>query len=384
MSHSKQTQPKKNFSLYIHNWNKNAKKYINTCNICGSKGYSLVILEPSFQDQNIPSENRAIYNELIKILKPLELDYLGRCDDCARIHDNSFNLKDLKKEKLKLPMDEFRISIISSCNMRCYYCHNEGNNTINKLSIDDIELLIKNASDFNLKSIRLTGGEPMIHDDIFNICKLIKKKYDLKIGINTNGIELEKIVNLIKCGFIDRIVVGIDYYDNKISKNSLVGLCSKEILNNIIVIKNYGIDVSISTVYDGDYENLKLLTNWAITNGIKIKILEAVDNIISNNSSEAYIDARNRIIKYFNLETKVDSIFNEVHGYINNNKVVSFFHSHCRIRECKVCEKMHLRVTSDGKLKPCLLNSDTEIYYKNGNVKQNIIKSIKMLGIPPK
>ena len=46
MSHSKHT--KRGYSLYIENWNRSAKKYINTCCICGHKGYSPVIEQDDF------------------------------------------------------------------------------------------------------------------------------------------------------------------------------------------------------------------------------------------------------------------------------------------------------------------------------------------------
>lgn len=87
MSHSKQT--KRGFSLYLNNWNPSAIKYTNTCCICGYKGYGPAILELDFYDKDfsVYSENRAIYDELTKILKPLELDGLGRCDFCAAIQD---------------------------------------------------------------------------------------------------------------------------------------------------------------------------------------------------------------------------------------------------------------------------------------------------------
>ena len=39
---------------------------------------------------------------------------------------------------LQLPKNEYRISITSGCNMKCVYCHNEGNKVINELSKDDI------------------------------------------------------------------------------------------------------------------------------------------------------------------------------------------------------------------------------------------------------
>ena len=81
MSHSKHT--KRGYSLYIEKWNRSSKKYINTCVICGYKGYSPVIKYKGFCDN---LENKVIYEELTKILNELQLDELGRCEDCAKVH----------------------------------------------------------------------------------------------------------------------------------------------------------------------------------------------------------------------------------------------------------------------------------------------------------
>ena len=75
--HSKQT--KRGYSIYLEKWNPSAKKYINTCAICGSKGYSPVI-EANLKDT-------VEYRELTKTLPKMELDGLGRCCDCARVQD---------------------------------------------------------------------------------------------------------------------------------------------------------------------------------------------------------------------------------------------------------------------------------------------------------
>ena len=82
MSHSKFT--KRGYSLYLENWNPSAKKYINTCKICGHRGYSPAIDEDDFCNF---LGNSAIYTELKRTLSKLELDELGRCEDCARIQD---------------------------------------------------------------------------------------------------------------------------------------------------------------------------------------------------------------------------------------------------------------------------------------------------------
>ena len=59
-------------------------------------------------------------------------------------------------EALEIPRNQYRMSIISSCNMKCTYCHNEGNKTISMLKIEDIEKIIKDSLDYKLKAIRLT------------------------------------------------------------------------------------------------------------------------------------------------------------------------------------------------------------------------------------
>ncbi len=90
MSHSKYN--KRGRSLYLDNWNPDAKKYIHECKICGYKGYSPAIEHPDFLSDTDKEPfafavNKAIYEELTKTFSVLELDELGRCKDCARIQD---------------------------------------------------------------------------------------------------------------------------------------------------------------------------------------------------------------------------------------------------------------------------------------------------------
>ena len=79
MSHSKTN--KKGYSLYIEKWNPKAKKYINTCAICGRQGYNPSIDNEGFVDD---LERKAIYGELKKALSALALDNYGICIDCAK------------------------------------------------------------------------------------------------------------------------------------------------------------------------------------------------------------------------------------------------------------------------------------------------------------
>ena len=87
MSHSKFA--KRGKSLYIEKWNPSAKRFINTCIICGAQGYNPSIDDAGFvydNEQKIANfEHRAIRDELKRTLNPLSLDSLGCCDNCARL-----------------------------------------------------------------------------------------------------------------------------------------------------------------------------------------------------------------------------------------------------------------------------------------------------------
>ena len=85
MSHSKFRKNGK--SLYIDNWNPSAQKYIHSCYLCGRKGYKPAIVEQDFLNS---LERKSIYEELTKMFdSPLQLDSLGRCEDCARRQDGA-------------------------------------------------------------------------------------------------------------------------------------------------------------------------------------------------------------------------------------------------------------------------------------------------------
>ncbi len=82
MSHSKMN--KRGYSLYVESWNPSAKHFINTCAVCGRKGYSPTIEMEGFCDVPV---HRAIYTELKQTLCELALDEHGRCEVCARLQD---------------------------------------------------------------------------------------------------------------------------------------------------------------------------------------------------------------------------------------------------------------------------------------------------------
>ena len=271
-----------------------------------------------------------------------------------------------------IPRNQLRISITSGCNMKCVYCHNEGNNRKSMLTKDDIEKIICGSLEYGLEEIRLTGGDPMTHPDITNICKMIKDKYGLRVSINTNCVKYDELLQLCRQGYIHRIVVGIDYFDNEISKNSPIGIASKIILERIIELKKYVDDISVDIVYSNNKDILKLV-QWGIQNKIRIKIIEIEENIIGSDSTEEYLKLMNEILKTFKFKIKLDEN-EEINGYYDDLLIVSFLHSLCRLRRCDICKKIQLRISSDGIAKPCIFYDNQDIDLFDGNLSENMKK----------
>ena len=275
---------------------------------------------------------------------------------------------------MKLPKDELRISITSKCNMKCVYCHNEGNIIVCDMDYDDVERIVYSALPLGIKSVRITGGEPTVHKDIFRICNMLKNKYNLQVGINTNAINKDIIIKLLDNNLLDRIVVGLDYFDGVISKNSPVGISSELIKQNILEFKKSGVNVSVSKVYNNDYENTLKMIQWCIENGIRIKIIEENNTKKGNDSTPEYIEMKNKVVQNTIMDYRYDS-FNELQGYIGNENLISFFPSLCRTNNCKLCKQIHLRVTSDCVARTCVFNSSGE-NLKTGNITKKLVKCI--------
>lgn len=280
---------------------------------------------------------------------------------------------------MNLPRNEFRMSITSSCNMQCTYCHNEGNVQSGRLSIDDIEKIVNAAKEYGIEEVRLTGGDPMVHPQIYEICDILHNKYGLRISINTNCVSYQKLKTLIMNGWINRVVVGLDYFDSAISKDSSIGVSSSVILDRILDIKNNGCDVSISTVFNDDYDNKKNIVDWCVKNGIRVKIIEIEKNEVYFSSDVNYLKMQHQIINGFKFDTIVIDELGEYNCYINNKKIVSFFPSFCRLRRCDLCKKIQMRITSSGFLKPCLYYDDQDEKIVNCSEKEIARKIGKVL-----
>jgi cyclic pyranopterin phosphate synthase len=82
------------------------------------------------------------------------------------------------KDKCGRPLLNLRISITQRCNLRCDYCHKEGEEigscsrgTAEEMAVDEIVRVAKIAVGLGIDRIKLTGGEPLMRKDL---CEIVR------------------------------------------------------------------------------------------------------------------------------------------------------------------------------------------------------------------
>jgi cyclic pyranopterin phosphate synthase len=112
-----------------------------------------------------------------------------------------------------------RVSLTDRCNLNCIYCNPLGqvSQKLSKkeiLSFDELKRLISIfLSEFGIKKIRLTGGEPLLRKDSDKFIKSIgelKLHYDFELALTTNGTMLKNYLPALKLYGVDRLNISLD------------------------------------------------------------------------------------------------------------------------------------------------------------------------------
>ncbi|MFA5260823.1 MAG: GTP 3',8-cyclase MoaA [Candidatus Omnitrophota bacterium] len=113
------------------------------------------------------------------------------------------------------PVDYLRLSLTDQCNLSCGYCKNPAGQEYaseeDVLNFSEIEFFVKTCADLGVRTVRLTGGEPLLRPDLPNLVRILKKIDGIEeICLTTNGVLLAKLLDpLLKAG-LSRVNVSLD------------------------------------------------------------------------------------------------------------------------------------------------------------------------------
>ncbi len=271
-------------------------------------------------------------------------------------------------DKYNRTIDYMRLSVTDRCNLRCKYCMPESgvSKKLHKeiLRHEELVEIVKAGAQVGIKKIRLTGGEPLIRKNIVELVKEISNVEGInEVTMTTNGLLLKNYLNDLKEAGLTRINLSLDTLKPERYRSITRGGNIEEVLSCIPLILAAGLrPLKINVVLIGGFNEDEIGDFVELTRhqNIEVRFIELMpigeasqwtnDKFVSNQKVLEVVELikiekthPSSPAEYYQLKDGVGKI-----GLINPISC-SF---------CVDCNR--IRVTSDGKVKPCL-HSDQEI-----------------------
>lgn len=123
----------------------------------------------------------------------------------------------VKEIRLRYPLQSAQIEITNRCNLSCLHCYNDSGAPLpDELTTEEIFSVIDGLSSMGAYHVTLSGGEPLMHPDLFEIINYARKA-PMSVDIFTNGALItEDTIEEFKKAQIRRFNVSIDSVDESI------------------------------------------------------------------------------------------------------------------------------------------------------------------------
>ena len=269
------------------------------------------------------------------------------------------------KDKFDRPILSLRITLTNRCNVNCIYCHHDGMvSSRQEMTPDEIYRICKIAKDIGVRKIRISGGEPLIRKDIVEIISKIASLDFKDISMTSNGILLEKYAKDLKEAGLDRVNVSLDTLNPKtyefITKKDYLKKAKEGILKSVEV-GLYPVKINMVVMKDINEHEIKEMFEFCKENNMVLQLIELIE---SENCDDDKFSAEYHY-KLDMIEERLADIADDVRErefmqgrkkyYINGGEI-EVVKPVDNSKFCANCTR--LRITPDGKIKPCLLRND--------------------------
>jgi cyclic pyranopterin phosphate synthase len=261
------------------------------------------------------------------------------------------------------PVNNLRISLTQRCNFKCFFCHREGEkNASEELSAEEIGRLVEVASSLGMRSVKLTGGEPLLREDIVDVVSSIAPHVD-EVSMTTNGTLLEEYARDLHRAGLRRVNISLHSLNSETFKRITESNAFDSVKNGIWAAVDCGLEpVKLNMVVLEGLNDMEIpkMIEFSKTCGAILQLIEfqPIQAGTEPYWQSLYYDLRgieNRL-EASSLKIQVRELQRRKQYYLKSGEVVEVVRPMHNTDFCRYCTR--LRVTSDGKLKPCLMRND--------------------------
>ena len=273
-------------------------------------------------------------------------------------------------DSFQRPINYLRISVTDRCNLRCIYCMPSGGVSLMShrdiLSYEEIYAVVSAAAELGIDKVRLTGGEPLVRLGLPELIRMLAGIETIDdIALTTNGLLLGRYAAELKQAGLRRVNVSLDTL--KQDKFEFVTRRNdnlSDVLAGIEAARSVGLNpVKINVVVMAGINDDELLdfATKTIDEGWHVRFIELMLPVgVSTTAAQlvSVSDIRKRLKLLGELEPCLPGVGNGPARYFRfpQAKGTVGFITPVSEHFCFHCNR--LRLTSDGKLRPCLLSED--------------------------
>jgi len=226
-------------------------------------------------------------------------------------------------DRFNRELNYLRISVTDRCNLRCTYCMPEEGIKLFRheeiLTFSEITGFTRAAVANGVTKVRLTGGEPLVRRGITALVRMIAKIEGIEdLSMTTNGTLLKIFARELKSAGLQRVNISLDTVDPDKFKLITRSGNINDVFEGIDAAKSaelFPLKINCVVKESKDEDDAKEVTRFCQDNDLKIRYIRQMDLVRGH--------------------------FSVVDGGTGG--------------DCALCNR--LRLTSNGKLKPCLFNN---------------------------
>jgi cyclic pyranopterin phosphate synthase len=289
------------------------------------------------------------------------------------------------KDEFGRSIDYLRISVTERCNFRCQYCMpNKPFSWVpreNLLSFEDMFLFVKASIDEGIKKIRLTGGEPLLREDLDKFVKMISSYApDIDLALTTNGYLLATVAKKLKNAGLKRVNISLDSLKPEVAKQIAQKDVLKYVLDGIEKAREVGLKTKINMVpLKGINEDeIVDILEFCKSRAIEVRFIEYMENATAKVGLKGllgkeileHIKKKYTIKKVGRFGSSPSFTYELEDGY-RFGMIDPHKHDFC-----ESCNR--IRLTAEGFLIPCLYFEDA-MSIKEAVENKDINKAVEVL-----
>jgi GTP 3',8-cyclase len=265
-----------------------------------------------------------------------------------------------------------RISLTDRCNLRCVYCmpkdgiHWQARQ--DQLSVEEIVRVVETAAQGGVKRVRLTGGEPLVHPNIVEIVHRIASiRIIEEVSLTTNAMLLERLVQPLADAGLKRVNISLDTLERDRFKRITRGGDIDRIWRGIAAAeKAHLAPLKLNTVIVRglNADELPALAGLTIENDWHVRFIEVMPIGNAQDWGKGFPAPDERYVSVQEMRTQLSTFdLQPVTAPRGNGPARTYripgalgtvgFISPLGEHFCESCNR--LRLTSDGKLRSCLV-----------------------------